>query len=229
MIIERPRKTGHPLEFSSPPRERLSEVAPAPARDPEPVIYYMGRRIYFRPLEPEDEPLLRRWVNDPRVWRYLVHRPPMNAPRERAYIETLGQSDKDYVFGIAIKETDRLIGSVGLHRIDPICRSATFGLMIGDVNYHNRGYGTEATRLALKFGFQELNLNRIELCVFGNNWRAIRLYQKVGFVPEGCFRQAQYRNGQYQDEYRFAMLREEWNRLTDLEVPDSDYVTRLGA
>lgn len=249
MITERPRKAGHPHEFQAPARPRPVErvsaptlddarfpagegtggTGSAPARDEAPVVYYLGQRIYFRPIEPDDEPRLRRWINDPRVWRYLLHRPPINALREREYIEGLGKTERDYVFGIALRDSDRLIGSAGLHGVDPVSRTATFGLMIGDVDYHNQGYGTEATRLALKFGFQELNLNRIQLSVFGNNWRAIRVYQKVGFVPEGCLRQAQFRNGQYQDEYRFAMLREEWNRLTDLEVPENAYLARLGS
>lgn len=45
-----------------------------------------------------------------------------------------------------------------------------------------------------------------------NNPRAIRCYQKAGFVQEGCLRQAVFRNGQYEDEYRFSMLRNEWER-----------------
>ena len=133
------------------------------------------------------------------------------------------------MFGIVLKGSDRLIGSIGLRNVDPVGRSATFGIIIGDLNYHNQGYGTKATKLVLKFAFQELNLNRVELSVFGNNWRAIRVYQKVGFVNEGCLRQAAYRNGQYQDEYRFAILREEWNRMKNLEVPDSAYLDRLNS
>ncbi len=176
-----------------------------------PVVYYLGQRIYFRPLEVSDEPQLRRWVNDPRVWATLQHRGPINAARETEWIESLGKSTSDYTFGIVVKENDRLIGSTGLHRINPVTRSAAFGLMIGEVSQHNRGYGSEATRLAVRYGFRELNLNRIELSVYADNWRAIRVYQKAGFVHEGCLRQAVYRNGRYLDEYRFAILREEWS------------------
>ena len=51
--------------------------------EPTNVVYYEGERIYFRPIELADEPRLRQWINDPRVWRGLMHRPPMNACRER--------------------------------------------------------------------------------------------------------------------------------------------------
>ena len=186
-----------------------------------PVVYYMGQRIYFRPFELADEPMLRRWINDPRIWSTLHHRGPMNASRETEWIESQGKSKTDYVFAIVVKDEERLIGSAGLHQIDARTRSATFGLLIGDVAYQNRGFGSEATRLTLKYGFRELNLNRIQLGVFANNWRAIRAYQKAGFVHEGCLRQSQYSQGEYVDEYRFAILREEWEGLTTLNIGDN--------
>lgn len=181
--------------------------------DNPPVVYYMGQRIYFRPLELSDEPTLRRFINDPRVWATLRFHGPLNACREAEYIQSLGKNAGEYTFGIVTRDEDRLIGSCGLREVDPVARKATFGLMIGEVGAQNRGYGTEATRLALKFGFRELNLNRIQLSVLADNWRAIRVYQKAGFVHEGCFRQAEFRSGQYVDAYQFAILREEWESL----------------
>ena len=78
------------------------------------IVCYAGERIYFRPLELEDEPLLRRWINDPRNWRGLMFRPPMNACREREWIESLGKTNTDYVFGVVVRDTDQLIGTTGL-------------------------------------------------------------------------------------------------------------------
>ncbi len=174
------------------------------------VVYLEGERTYFRPLEMEDIPLLRRWINDPAVRRTLLHRPPINELREREWIESQGKSAQDYAFGIVRREGDRLIGTAGLHRVDPVNRLATLGISIGETSCHNRGYGTEAVRMLLRFGFEELNLNRVQLSVLANNPRGIRAYQKAGFVQEGCLRQAVYRDGRYEDEYRFAVLREEW-------------------
>jgi RimJ/RimL family protein N-acetyltransferase len=194
-------------------RVNIASLAPAERRAEraaDAVVYCEGERIYFRPLDLEDEPQLRKWINDPVNRQYLLHRGPLNSLREREFIESQGKSASDYVFGVVARQGERLIGTVGLHRIDAVNRSATLGLQIGDNASKGRGYGREAVRLALKYAFEELNLNRVELSVFADNWRAIRTYQKVGFVQEGCARQAQYRNGRYQDEYRFAMLRSEW-------------------
>ncbi len=174
------------------------------------VVSYAGERIFFRPIELEDEALLRRWINDPAVWRTLCIRPPVNAVREREWIETLSKDPTQTVFGLVVKEDQRLIGTVGLVHIQAAERSADLGISIGEVAYWERGYGREAVELMVRYGFEELNLNRIGLQVYSDNWRAIRCYQKAGFVHEGCLTQAAYRNGRYQDVYLFAMLREQW-------------------
>ncbi len=194
-----------------------------------PVVYYEGERIYFRPLEPGDEFALRTWVNDPRVWSTLNFRPPINELREREWLDGHGKSDRDFQFGIALRGDDRLIGTCGLHAIDPVVRQATYGLMIGEVDLHGRGYGTEATRLAVRFGFEELNLNRIQLHVFGHNAAGRRVYEKAGFVREGCARQAAYRHGRYHDVYFYATLRHDYDRAATNEPTASDGAIPTGA
>ena len=187
------------------------------------VIYYEGDRICFRPIELADEPSLRRWINDPRVWATLSGRPPFNECREREWIEGLGKDRANYVFGIVVKNGERLIGSCGLHGISAVNHSAELGIAIGDVEFQNQGYGTEAVRLALRFGFEELNLNRVGLHVLATNARAVRAYEKAGFVREGCARQAFYRRGAYRDILLYAVLREQW----DDESPAADEAGQL--
>jgi RimJ/RimL family protein N-acetyltransferase len=109
-----------------------------------------------------------------------------------------------------VRDQDRLIGTTGLNQIDWRARRAVFGICVGDVDFQSRGYGIEAVRLVLRYGFEELNLNRIALSVFSHNLRAIRCYQKAGFVHEGCLREAWFQGGRYLDEYKFAILRDEW-------------------
>ncbi len=177
------------------------------------VVYYEGQRTYFRPIEPEDEPQLRKWINDPRVWSTTGLRHPFNSLREKEWIEKYGKNDNDYQFGVAVKEDDRLIGTVGLHGIRQHSRKATLGIAIGDVDAQNKGYGTEAVGLTLRFAFEELNLNRVMLHVFDFNPRAQRVYEKNGFVQEGRLRQDSYRHGQYRDILVYGILRAEWEAL----------------
>jgi RimJ/RimL family protein N-acetyltransferase len=183
--------------------------ATAGAEEPR-VVCYEGDRIYFSTIEPEDEPNLRRWINDPANWIFLGRRPPLNGVREREWIESQGKNDTEVGFGIVIREGHRLIGGTGLHRINRIARKAELGISIGDRAFQSQGYGSEAVRLMVRYGFEELNLNRISLWVFAHNLRAIRCYQKAGFVHESCLREAGYQGGQYHDIYGFAILRSEW-------------------
>jgi RimJ/RimL family protein N-acetyltransferase len=177
------------------------------------VVYYEGERIYFRPIEMDDEPQLRQWINDPHVWGTLGDRLPVNANREREWIENYGKNRQHVLFGIVVREDDRLIGTCSLDGIRPVAHSASYGLCIGDTTMHGKGYGTEATRLCLKFAFEELNLNRVELHVFSHNSAAQRVYEKAGFVSEGCRREAFYRQGEYRDVYVYAILRREYDAI----------------
>ena len=176
------------------------------------VRYYEGERIYFRPIELADEPTLRLWRNDPEIWATLLYIQPMNELREREWIEKLYKETHDVGLAICIKDGHRLIGGCGIHKVEPVHRRAEFGILIGDREYQDQGYGTEATRLMVRYGFEEMNLNRIGLSVFADNLRGIRLYKKVGFVREGCVRQAYFRNGSYHDELLYGLLRSEWEQ-----------------
>jgi len=64
--------------------------------------------------------------------------------------------------------------------------------------------------MLVEYGFNTLNMNRIELTVYEFNIRAYKSYQKAGFIEEGRKRQARYHNGKYHDEIIMAILREEW-------------------
>ncbi|MCH7812555.1 MAG: GNAT family N-acetyltransferase, partial [Planctomycetes bacterium] len=184
--------------------------------------YYDGDRIYLRPVELADEPLLRRWFNDPENWRTLQRFGPINEQREREFIEELYKSPDDLSLGIVVQEGDVLVGVTGLHGLGGPNRSATFGIALGEREYQGRGFGTEATRLMVRYGFEELNLNRIGLTVFAGNERGIRTYRRSGFVREGCLRQTLYRNGRYQDELCYSILRSEWERSGDAEQSDDE-------
>jgi RimJ/RimL family protein N-acetyltransferase len=102
------------------------------------------------------------------------------------------------------------IGNCGLHNIDWKNRVTEVGIMIGEKEYQGKGYGTEAMELLLKYGFETVNLNRIQLHVYDFNIRAIKSYTKIGFIEEGRMRQAQFKNGKYCDMILMSMLHEEW-------------------
>lgn len=190
------------------------------------VQYFRGERIYFRPLELSDVDRLVTWLNDEDNWATLERSNPIARVRAQEFVEGSSRTATDVTLGIAAQEGDALIGCCGLHGMDPQSRRATFGLLIGDRAQQGVGLGTEATRLAVRYGFEELNLNRIELAVFASNERGIRAYRNVGFFQEGRLRQAAYRNGKYHDVLQFGMLRSDWERLNS---DDADAFARLAS
>ncbi len=172
--------------------------------------FIVGDKIYLRPLEMEDIDSFVLWLNDEEVRQYLSMTSPLNKIREKEWVENLYKDDRNTVLGIVVKENDQLIGNIGMHRISIPHRQAGMGIFIGDKTCWSKGYGTEALKLMVGYGFDQLNLHRLHLTVFSFNARAIRTYEKVGFKREGVFREHLYRNGKYHDVYYMAILENEW-------------------
>ncbi|MBI1742951.1 GNAT family N-acetyltransferase [Candidatus Acetothermia bacterium] len=175
--------------------------------------FLVGTRIYLRAIEREDAHLFVTWLNDSDVNRTLLTSRPINLPYELDWVEKSYHREHDITLGIALKETDQLIGSTGLHKLDYRNRHAMFGILIGEKSEWNKGYGTEATALTVKYAFETLNLNRVWLHVYEHNARGIKAYEKAGFRQEGVLRQDSYREGRYWNTITMAILREEWDAL----------------
>jgi [ribosomal protein S5]-alanine N-acetyltransferase len=174
--------------------------------------FLIGQAIYLRPLEREDAPLGVAWINHPEVTRTLARHRPVNLLGEERWIEQVTRSDRDVALVIVTRETDRPVGMTGLHQIDPKNRHAGFGIMLGEPDEWDKGYGTEATRLVVGYAFETLNLNRVWLHVFENNPRGLRAYEKAGFRKEGVLRQDNFREGRYWDTIVMGVLRCEWEQ-----------------
>jgi RimJ/RimL family protein N-acetyltransferase len=174
--------------------------------------FRIGERVYLRPVEVEDVPLLLKWINDPEVNRFLGAFQPYNAVREREWVEGLYKQPGDSVLLIVLKEDDRPIGSCGLHqlRMDVPNRCCELGILIGEPEFQSRGYGAEAMKLLCDYGFNRLGLRRIGLRVYEYNRRAIRCYEKVGFREEGRLREARFIDGQFCDVVMMGLLEREF-------------------
>jgi RimJ/RimL family protein N-acetyltransferase len=111
------------------------------------------------------------------------------------------------------RSTGRLIGTCAFSQLDGDNGSALYHITIGEKDAWGRGYGTEATRLMLDHAFGALGLHRIALFVFEFNERAIRAYQRCGFVVEGRSRESIFRDGQWWDELAMSVLESDRRRL----------------
>ena len=172
-----------------------------------------GKLVKLRAIEMDDLERYLAWVNDEEVMRYLAATAfPVSRGQEEEFVRkaTLQTRPPEIVFAIDTLEDGRHIGSLGLHHVQGAAHSTELGIMIGDKAYWDRGFGTDTIRTALRFAFEELNLNRVSLSVDADNGRGIACYRKCGFVEEGLLREHRYRAGQYRDTVLMAVLRAEW-------------------
>jgi RimJ/RimL family protein N-acetyltransferase len=171
-----------------------------------------GDKVVLRPKEMLDLDRYYAWINDPEVTRFLIMRYGISRAAEEAWLAGHVGRPISYVdVGFAIDTKDGVhIGSIDFHHAIPEDRAARLGIMIGDKAYWSKGYGTDAMRTFVRFGFGEMNLNRIDLTVDVRNERAIACYRKCGFVEEARLRQDRYSDGAYHDTLIMGVLRDEW-------------------
>ena len=169
----------------------------------------VGERIYLSPRNVEDVEIFTKWMNDFYITDYTGRsHQVVTLQDEKQYLENSG-GDKNTFVKIDTQK-DEMIGTVGLHKIDNINRTATLGIFIGNRDYWSKGYGTEAIQLLLDFGFNYLNLKNIDLAVMEFNPRAVKCYQKCGFKEIGRRRKCKFINGKYYDSILMDILAEDF-------------------
>ena len=157
----------------------------------------IGKKCYLSPIDINDAEKYTQWLNDLEVVENLyIYHHVINFESEKAILEELS---KTHTYSIMDIENDQLIGNCGFTDIDYLNQTAEVGIFIGEKNYWSKGYGTEALKLLIDYGFKALNLHNIFLKVFAFNKRAIKSYEKVGFKTIGIRREARYRKMERQD------------------------------
>jgi RimJ/RimL family protein N-acetyltransferase len=111
---------------------------------------------------------------------------------------------------IALKD-GRRIGSISFHNIVESDRNAMLAIGISSADDMDHGYGSEAIKLLLAHGFTAMNLHRVDLRVLTRNKRAIRAYEKCGFVPEGIKRENGFIDGKWEDDLIMSILEHEFD------------------
>lgn len=183
-----------------------------PQEDSPTLPIIRGERVYLRAQERSDVPTFVRWFNDSETLSFLSMRAPMSVPMEESWFNhMLEQQGKDaYHFTMCRLEDDKPIGTVGLFEVDTVNGNAGIGISVGEKDLWGQGYGTDAMFALMDFGFGQLRLERMWLEVYDHNARAIRSYEKCGFVLEGTQRRAMFKRGRYIDVLLMSILHDEW-------------------
>lgn len=169
----------------------------------------VGDRIYLSPRNIEDVEKFTEWMNDFEVTDYTGRSGALvSLEGERKYLEE--NNNPEATFSIVTLDNDKLIGTVGLEKINRTNRTAVLGIFIGDKDYLSKGYGTEAIRLVLNYGFNYMNLHNIRLNLMSFNERALKCYKKCGFKEVGRIRENKFVNGKYYDTIVMDILSSEF-------------------
>ncbi len=170
----------------------------------------IGDRIYLSPRNIEDVEKFTEWLNDFETTDYLgKSRIVTTLYGEKKYLEENNSPEANFV--IVTNDDNKMIGTVSLENINHINRCATLGIFIGDKDFRSKGYGTEAIKLILEYGFKYLNLKNIKLDLMEFNERALKCYKKCGFKEYGRRRKCKFVDGKYYDLIEMDILSEEFN------------------
>jgi len=126
------------------------------------------------------------WLKDEKIVRYLYRQELFDTIKEKdikIYVSTLIKSKKDFFYSISFKK--KIIGTIKIGHIDWYSRSGDLGIMIGDKNYWNKGFASQAIKLILRLAKKELNLRKIVAGTPSPNIAMIKAFKKNGFKIEG--------------------------------------------
>lgn len=173
-----------------------------------------GKKVELKPMERHYLPKLVEWRNDPEVAYWATGNEPLYElttleEAENSFSYHVQNTSKLDAYSFAIlTESGEFIGTADYRDVDRIKRSCTVGITIGEKEYWGKGYGSGAISLLTEFLFNRLNLRRLQLDTWSGNDRAIRAYQKCGFIIEGRLRENEYVDGKYYDTVLMGLLKE---------------------
>ena len=177
---------------------------------------FVGEGVELRRHERANYPLYARWYGDEEIWRLTSW---MAGPIRQAAVERLFEdrenSPTDDSFAVHLEGEDEPVGVVSLTNINETNASADLSVILGATEDRDRGTGTEAIRILLRYAFEDSGLNRVGLSVFEFNEPAIHTYEKLGFKNEGRLRQAIRRDDDFHDAILMSILAHEWHEMEE--------------
>lgn len=178
-------------------------------QSPRPEIV-PGERLYFTALRREDVPIMATWFSDLETTAYLGQIGNfVRLEQEQAFYDNQDKHDDMITFGIMVRETQQLIGTISLMHINHVHGRAELGITIGERAAWGQGYGSEAVRLMAEYGCFFKNLYSIQLSFVDFNQRGHRAYLNAGFKEAGRWRKAYSIGGERYDSVLMDITRDE--------------------
>lgn len=170
------------------------------------------KRLLLKGLSPVAMNAVFENYSKAEIKRILGHR------SEEAYLKEESKYKNGYssynrsfmLFLLTDKATETIIGRCGIHNWNNDHRRAEIGYVMEDETYKRKGLMSEAVEAVIQYGFEKMNLHRLEALVGTGNIPSLRMMEKYRFTKEGILRQHYYNAGKYEDSVFFSKLHEEY-------------------
>lgn len=171
-------------------------------------------RLLLREIYPEDVTALLKHFGNPEVVKFIGMQPIKTIDQANEWLKWMGgwyAAGDSLRWSIVLKPEPVFVGFAGLNNWN---REAHYAQLNCDVAspHWGHGYGPEAMRTIIEFGWDSLKLNRIEAHVVSGNTRSTRVMERLGFRQEGVLRQRLRKGGKYYDVSLFSLLRDEYTK-----------------
>jgi len=168
-------------------------------------------KIYLCGFSSEDVVEWTSWFNNPATTEYMnkgFFPVPVNEQMKR--LDDMCMNKSELQLAIFDKESNLLLGTVGLHKIDWVHRTGDISIVIGSKEGQGKGYGKRAVALVVRHAFNKLNLHKITSGMWSNNSASESCFKANGFQQEGCRKEQFHCQGRYVDELNYGLLRSQW-------------------
>jgi len=168
----------------------------------------LGENIYLDAVRYKDLEKILFWRNNPIVYQWFYEHEPTAIEQQIKWYENILTKNDEKFWSINLLRTGEIIGVIGLIHIDWRNRKAEFGrFFIFPQEYIHIGLGKEALQLLIDYFFNHMNMHKLYCDTFSDNIPAIKLYEKIGFVQTGLFKEHIYRKGKYEDLIYFELTK----------------------
>lgn len=160
----------------------------------------------------DDEDMLKYWISDPEI--QLLYCEPVYNTKQKVkelldkYISSYEKNDY-YRWAVILKETNECIGQIAYFLVDSKNHFAEIEYCIGSL-FQRKGFATEAAKAVIQYGFNKINLHKVQICHKPTNLRSRKVIEKCGLVYEGTLRHFFYQDGKYTDRLYYSILKDEF-------------------
>lgn len=172
-----------------------------------------GSKVSLRPIGPDDAEAMFASLQDPTVRHMTATVGEFTREQVQKYCRNIAEDEDRADFAIFANDQPQItVGEVSINEVDWDNQQANYRIALYGEAFFGKGYGSEATRLVLEYGFNHMNLHRIDLEVFDYNARAVAMYERMGFVREGVKREALHWEDRFHDVIIMSMLKHEFRK-----------------